>query len=136
MRRSPSDPRAVEQLASVYADAGDAAHLAPLADTLVTRYPQRDKPRFYRTTALLLAGHAREAIDESRQLIGRNPRDPRAQNLLGVACATAGLRECASAHSERRSLRTPATRRRSSTLACTTSNRGNRPRQPNRSRSR
>jgi len=95
MRLAPGDPRAGEQLASVFADAGDAVRLAPLADTLVARYPQRDKPRFYRATALLLTDHAREAIDESRQLLGRNPKDPLAQNLLGVACATAGLRECA-----------------------------------------
>ena len=95
MRLTPDDPRAGEQLASVLADAGDGARLGPLAERLVARFPGRDKPRFYRATALLLVGRTQEAIAEARQLLARDPKDGRTQNLLGVACATAGLGTCA-----------------------------------------
>jgi spermidine synthase len=96
VRLAPDDARAGEQLASVLADAGDGARLGPLAERLVSRFPGRDKPRFYRATALFLVGRTQEAIAEARQLAARNATDGRTQNLLGAACATAGLGTCAS----------------------------------------
>ena len=95
IRLAPNDPMAGEQLASVYADAGDAEHLAPLADMLVSRFPQRDNSRYYQANAHFLNGRMREAMEEARTIVARNPNDARAQNLLGVACATSGLRDCA-----------------------------------------
>ncbi len=95
MRLAPSDPAAGEQLASVYADAGDAEHLAPLADFLVSRFPQRDNSRYYQANALFLNGRIKEALEEARTIVARNPNDARAENLLGVACATSGLHDCA-----------------------------------------
>jgi protein O-mannosyl-transferase len=95
MRLAPHDALAGEQLASVYADAGDADRLLSLAEALIASFPSRGKPRYYRANALLLKGRAREAADELRPLVARNPDDVRAQSLLGVACATAGVRDCA-----------------------------------------
>jgi spermidine synthase len=95
MRLAPDDPLAGEQLASVYADAGDADHLAPLAEALIARFPARNKPRYYRANALLLEGRAADAAGELRRLVARDPGDVRAESLLGVACATSGLRDCA-----------------------------------------
>lgn len=97
MRLAPNDPGAGEQLASVLADAGDADRLAPLADVLVSRFPERDKPRYYQAAALFLKGRVPEATDKVRQVVARNPADVRAQNLLGAACASAGQRDCAQA---------------------------------------
>jgi spermidine synthase len=96
-RLEPDDPRPAEQLASVLADMGDAARLQPLADALVARYPDRDDGRYYRATAFLLRGQIAEAADEARRLLTANPSHAKAQNLLGVACASAGQRECAEA---------------------------------------
>jgi spermidine synthase len=95
VRAAPDDPRPGEQLASIYADAGEGDRLLSLADALIARFPSRDKPRYYRANALLLHGRHAEAAGELRQLVGRNPRDVRAQSLLGVACATGGARDCA-----------------------------------------
>jgi protein O-mannosyl-transferase len=86
-----------EQLASVYADAGDADRLAALADALIARFPSRDKPRYYRANALLLKGRSDDAARELHELVTRRPDDVRAQSLLGVACATGGRRDCAQA---------------------------------------
>lgn len=94
---APDDPRAAEQLASVFADAGDGTRLQPLADALVTRHPSRPDSRYYRATALFLNGRTEEAAQEARRLVTDHPEHARGFNLLGAACATGGLRDCARA---------------------------------------
>ena len=96
-RLAPGDPRATEQLASVFADMGDAARLAPLADLLVSRYPEREDGIYYQATALLLRGRAAAAATLARRAVAANPMSARAHNLLGAACASTGQRECAEA---------------------------------------
>jgi Flp pilus assembly protein TadD len=95
VRLASSDPEPAEQLASVYADAGDADRLMPLADALVARFPERAESVYYHATALFMKGRAAEAAKELRQLVAANPQHARAQNLLGAACATIGQPECA-----------------------------------------
>jgi len=97
LRLSPEDPRALEQLASVFADMGDAARLEPVAARLLARYPDREDSRYYQAVALLLRGRGAEAVDPARRVLAINPRHARAQNLLGAACAESGQRECAAA---------------------------------------
>ncbi|MGE5244352.1 MAG: fused MFS/spermidine synthase [Betaproteobacteria bacterium] len=95
IRAAPEEPEPGEQLASVLADAGDTARLAALARELAARFPDRDEPRFYEASAWFLAGRAAEAAEVAGQLVARHPADARAQNLLGVACATLGRADCA-----------------------------------------
>jgi spermidine synthase len=94
---APMDPRAAEQLASIFADAGDADRLAPLAERLIDRFPGRPDPIYYRATALFIRGRNEEAIAAVQPLLASNPDHARAQNLLGAACATLGRRDCARA---------------------------------------
>jgi Flp pilus assembly protein TadD len=96
-RLEPGDPRPIEQLASVFADMGDAARLASVADLLASRYPDRADGPYYQATALLLRGRAAEAATVARRAIAANAMSARAQNLLGAACASTGQRECAEA---------------------------------------
>lgn len=93
----PSDRRAAEQLASVFADMGDPARLAPVADLLASRYPDREDGMYYRATALLLSGRGADAATLARRVVAANAGSARAQNLLGAACASTGQRECAEA---------------------------------------
>ena len=95
LRIAPDEPRAAEQLASVYADAGDGDRLAPLAEAMVQRFPTRVDPRYYLATALFLHGQTQQARDTVRTLVAAHPDHARGQNLLGAACATLGERECA-----------------------------------------
>jgi spermidine synthase len=94
-RIAPASPEPLEQLASIFADSGNGAQLAPLAGTLVSRYPERDEGRYYRAAALFLGGRPAEAVEEARDLLKKNPSHAKAQNLLGAACATIGQLECA-----------------------------------------
>ncbi len=95
LRLAPDEPRAAEQLASVYADAGDGQRLAPLADAMVARFPDRVEPEYYRATALYLAGRTADAIAAARHVVSRAPGHARALALLGTSCAAAGDRDCA-----------------------------------------
>jgi spermidine synthase len=94
---APDDPRPVEQLASILADAGDAERLAPIADHLVSRFPGREDGRYYQGVALMLRSRAFEAADAARRLLSAAPNHAKAQNLLGAACATTGDLDCARA---------------------------------------
>ncbi|OLC84785.1 MAG: hypothetical protein AUH72_00875 [Acidobacteria bacterium 13_1_40CM_4_65_8] len=97
VRLAPNDPRGAEQLASVLADAGDADRLAPLADSLVARFPDRPDAHYYRASALFIRGKTDDAITEIRRVTDGYPAHARAQNLLGAACGTLGRRDCARA---------------------------------------
>jgi Flp pilus assembly protein TadD len=95
IRLAPNDERAALQLAAVCADAGDGKRLAAIADALVARFPALDRARIYRAQALFLNGNTAQAIGDMRQFVAAHPDVVQAQNLLGVACATAGDRDCA-----------------------------------------
>jgi Flp pilus assembly protein TadD len=74
---------------------GDGQRLAPLADAMVARFPDRVEAKYYRATALFLGGHNQDAIAAARQVVDTAPAHARAHSLLGAACAAAGQRECA-----------------------------------------
>jgi len=96
-RIDPGNPRPLEQLASVLADAGDGERLRPLAEHLVEQFPDRTDGRYYRATALFLQGRTAESVAEARRVLELDPKNAKAQNLLGAACATEGDLACARA---------------------------------------
>ncbi|HEY7289842.1 MAG TPA: tetratricopeptide repeat protein [Vicinamibacterales bacterium] len=95
LKLAPDDPRAADQLASVFADEGDGQRLAALAEQLVLKFPDSADSRYYQATALFLNGRTAEAADIARRVVAAHPEHARAQNLLGAACASLGQRECA-----------------------------------------
>ena len=97
LQLTPDDPRAAEQLASVFADTGDGPRLGPLADAMVARFPNRIEAEYYRATALYLRGQNQDAIKAARHVVDNSPGHARAFSLLGAACAAAGQRDCARA---------------------------------------
>jgi tetratricopeptide (TPR) repeat protein len=94
-RMDPARAEPLEQLASIFMDAGDAARLAPIADELVRRFPARDEGRYYRAAALFLAGRAAEAEHALGVLLSGSPRHAKGHNLRGIVCASLGNHECA-----------------------------------------
>ena len=95
LRADPGEPRAAEQLASVLADAGDGERLAPLANEMMARFPDRLEAHYYQATAQFLRGQPRDAVASARKVVAARPDDARAQSLLGAACAAIGERDCA-----------------------------------------
>jgi len=93
-RLDPDSPQPLEQLASVFADLGDP-RLGPVAETLVTRFPDRGEGRYYRGAALFMQNDREEAKAEIDRLLEINPRHAKASNLRGIMCATQGDHTCA-----------------------------------------
>ena len=60
-RSNPSNAAPLEQLASVFADLGDAARLTSAADELIGRFPERNDGQYYRAAAMFLDGRAPDA---------------------------------------------------------------------------
>jgi spermidine synthase len=94
-RLDPAGAEPLEQLASIFADVGDAMQLMPIADDLVTRFPARDEGHYYQGAALFLADRVNDAERSIRRLLRANPRHAKGQNLLGAMCASVGNHECA-----------------------------------------
>jgi Flp pilus assembly protein TadD len=96
-RIDPARAEPLEQLASIFADLGDAGKLAAIADELINRFPLRSEGRYYHAAALFLQGRAADAARALGTLLSVNPRHARGQNLHGVVCASLGNHECARA---------------------------------------
>jgi len=95
MRLRPSDPRPLEQLGSIFADMGDGRQLAPIAEQLVSRFPDRKEGFYYQALALFLSGRLAAALDDARQLTAQFPDYAAAQNLLGMLFARASQEDMA-----------------------------------------
>jgi Flp pilus assembly protein TadD len=86
----PIDPAALEQLASIYADRGDAAGLDPIAGTLQRLFPDRPMTPYYAAASNFLHERLPSALDFARHAVDRDPRRAAARNLLGAIHASLG----------------------------------------------
>jgi spermidine synthase len=93
----PVDPRALEQLASLLADIGDAVRLEPVVQHLQQRQPERASSAYYAAAARFLRGQFAEAIRFAEQAVARDPQYAAAHNLLGAIHASVDNRDSARA---------------------------------------
>jgi Flp pilus assembly protein TadD len=93
----PIQPEAFDQLASLYADAGDAAHLDPVVVELRRRFPARATTRYYEAASRFLHGDLTGASILAQQSIEMEPEQAVSQNLLGAIQASLGRSEQARA---------------------------------------
>jgi spermidine synthase len=87
---APTSPTAWEQLASVFADLGDANRLDPAVEALERIGPTRAPTAYYAAAAAFLHGRLEAALDHDKQAIARDPQYAAAQNLLGAIYASLG----------------------------------------------
>ena len=88
-----TDPRVIEQLASLYADQGDVDRLRRVVEQLERIWPDRPGTAYYRATLSLSIGRPQDAIAAAEPAAHRYPLEGRLQNVLGVAYATASRRD-------------------------------------------
>ena len=93
MEASENDPRAFEQAASVFADAGDARRLSAVVAQLEARWPGRASSRYYAAVSALLDGRTADSLRLGEDAAHAGPGDPRAFNLIGSAAASLGRRD-------------------------------------------
>jgi Flp pilus assembly protein TadD len=84
----PLDPAALEQLASLHADAGDAAKLQPVAAALRERFGNRPGARYYSAVSSFLRQDFNSALGLARETIAVDPKHAAAHNLLGAIYAS------------------------------------------------
>jgi Flp pilus assembly protein TadD len=86
----PDDPRGLEQLASVLADAGDVQGLTDVTNEIARRSPGSWAAAYYDATLAFLRDAYEEAARRGEQAAAVDPRDARALNLVGAARASLG----------------------------------------------
>jgi spermidine synthase len=118
---------ALEQLASVLTDAGDAERLAPVVARLKADAPGTATTHYYAAALAFLQQRPQQAIHDAEAALRIEPDHARARNILGAALAGLGERDKARAAftaSINADPRDPATYSNLATLELESGNRG------------
>jgi spermidine synthase len=83
--QSPVTPAACEQLASLYADEGDAAHLETVVQTLRDAAPDAAPTLYYTAVLAFLRGDAQSALSSSQKAIAADQSYAAAYDMAGAA---------------------------------------------------
>jgi spermidine synthase len=97
VQSQPGNLEAVEQLASVFTDAGDAERLAPAVARLRAEALNRASTRYYSATLAYMQQRPDLAVHEAEAAISIQPDHALAHNVLGAALAGMGQRDRARA---------------------------------------
>jgi spermidine synthase len=84
---------ALEQLASVLSDVGDASRLAPVVARLRIEAPSSPMTHYYAAALHFLQERPDQAAREAETTIALDPGNAKAHNLLGAVLASMGQRE-------------------------------------------
>jgi spermidine synthase len=86
----PDDVAALEQLASIYMDMGDAARLEPVAQRLVKASPKSTWAHYYAGSLFFLNHRPDMAVRAARNAVAIDPTNAKAYNLIGAGLASMG----------------------------------------------
>jgi Flp pilus assembly protein TadD len=86
IRLDRKNPKALEQLASLYADAGDVAALEGLVSALHDAAPNGAAGFYYQAAARLLKNDSAGAVEAAKRAIVADPKYTATYDLLGAAC--------------------------------------------------
>jgi len=86
----PVRPGPLEQLASIFADVGDAAKLAPVVARLRQVRPDGARTWYFSAVVSFLQGQLPEAAEHLRRSIEKDARSAASHNLLGALNASRG----------------------------------------------
>src|SRR5205814_8731745 len=81
---APGDPGGWEQLASIFADIGDADRLEPVVAVLERIAPMRATTKYYGAAAQFTRGRYPTALALADEAVARDPRYAAAHNLRGA----------------------------------------------------
>jgi Tfp pilus assembly protein PilF len=86
----PDDVAALEQLASIYMDMGDAARLEPVAQRLVKVAPKSTWAHYYAASLFFLRNQPELAVRAARNAVAFDSTNAKAYNLIGAGLASMG----------------------------------------------
>ena len=81
---------ALEQLASVLSDVGDADRLAPVVARLIREAPESAWAHYYAASLFFMRDRPDQALVAARNAVARDPNHAKAHNLIGACLASTG----------------------------------------------
>jgi spermidine synthase len=81
---------ALEQLASVLSDVGDAERMRPVVARLRVEKPAGENTHYYTAALLFMENRTDQALAEAQHVLAINPHHAKAHNLLGACLASLG----------------------------------------------
>lgn len=95
LQADPGNVPALEQLASVLSDVGDAARLEPVVARLVAEAPKNAWAHYYAGSLFFMQNRLDMAAQAARNAVSLDPRNAKAHNLLGACLASMGQPDAA-----------------------------------------
>jgi len=95
LQADPGNVPALEQLASVLSDVGDAARLEPVVARLVAEAPKNAWAHYYAGSLFFMQNRLDMAAQAARNAVSLDPRNAKAHNLLGACLASMGQTDAA-----------------------------------------
>jgi spermidine synthase len=92
---NPNDVAALEQLASILSDIGDAARLEPIARRLVMEAPKNAWSHYYAASLFFLENRPELSLRAARNAVAIDPGNAKAHNLIGACLASMGNMDAA-----------------------------------------
>jgi Flp pilus assembly protein TadD len=97
LQRESGNVPALEQLASVLSDAGDAERMRPVVAKLREVAPEGENTHYYTAALLFMENRTEPALAEAQRVLASNPGHAKAHNLMGACLASLGQRDQARA---------------------------------------
>ncbi len=97
LQANPADVPALEQLASILSDIGDASRLEPVVQRLVKEAPKNTWAHYYASSLFFIQGRLDMAMQAARNAIAIDASNAKAHNLLGACLASMGQADAARA---------------------------------------
>ena len=97
VQANPNSMEALEQLASVLSDVGDASRLEPVVQRLVQGAPKNPWSHYYAASLFFIRSRPDLALPAARNAIALDPSNAKAQNLMGACLASMGQTDAARA---------------------------------------
>ena len=95
LQANPADVPALEQLASVLSDIGDAGRLEPVVQRLVKEAPKNTWSHYYAASLFFIQGRLDTALQAARNAVAIDPKNAKAHNLMGACLASMGQNDAA-----------------------------------------
>ncbi|MFA5907318.1 MAG: fused MFS/spermidine synthase [Vicinamibacterales bacterium] len=95
LQSNPGDVPALEQLASILSDIGDAQRLEPVAARLVAQAPKNVWSHYYAGSLFFMQDRLDLALQAARNAVALDPTHAKAHNLMGACLASMGQRDAA-----------------------------------------
>jgi spermidine synthase len=95
LQANPADVAALEQLASILSDIGDAGRLDPVVQRLVKEAPKNTWAHYYAASLFFMQNRPDMALRAARNSVAIDPSNAKAHNLVGASLASMGQNDAA-----------------------------------------